>query len=333
MAHDLNFVDGKASMFYAGEKPWHGLGTELAEPATAAEAIAAAGLDFDVALEPIVSTGGLAVPMGRAVVRSDTNQLLGLVGSSWRPIQNRDCFAFLDGVVADEGLRYHTAGALGKGERVWMLAKLPGHIRVNGTDDVTEKFLLLSNAHDGRSSLRCYFTAVRVVCANTLTQAERGGQGQGVTIRHTGNLQNKVREAQRVLGLANHFYEEFGEKIQKLAEYHPTPAQVKAYFQAIYPAPEDAEKSKRATETAKETWNALEDLFENGRGQDIPGVRHTAWSAFNSVTEFVDHVKPQRNSKLSLEQAAENRLSSIWFGEGAKVKAHAFEEAMAMVSR
>ena len=46
MAHNLEQRDGKTSMFYVGETPWHKLGTKLDNPATSMQAIEAAGLDY-----------------------------------------------------------------------------------------------------------------------------------------------------------------------------------------------------------------------------------------------------------------------------------------------
>ena len=50
MPHELATLNGKASMMYAGEAPWHCPGTRLDDPATAAEAITAAGLNHGVTL-------------------------------------------------------------------------------------------------------------------------------------------------------------------------------------------------------------------------------------------------------------------------------------------
>ena len=92
MAHDLATTNGRTAMMYSGEVPWHRLGTRLDEPATANEAIQAAGLGYDVELTRLVTVNDIPVPDRRAVVRQDTNQVLGVVGTTYKPVQNRQCF-------------------------------------------------------------------------------------------------------------------------------------------------------------------------------------------------------------------------------------------------
>lgn len=326
---------GKASMMYVGEEPWHGLGTKLDRPATAAEAIDAAGLDYDVTTVPLVTAdgefGGMAVDGSFAAVRTDTREVFGTVGRMWKPIQNREAFGFLDAVAAESRIEYHTAGALGKGERVWILARMPGVIRVAGSDDTIEKYLLLSNSHNGESSLRVLWTPQRVVCRNTLATALARGEGSGIAIRHCGDLQAKVREAQRVLGLAERFYDDLPALIDGLAAYKPTVNQVESYFKALYPDPIDPERSPRAADYAAETRGILTDLFDSGMGHDMPGIKGSMWCATNAVTEYIDHHKTSRKSvNLSSQVGASKRLESMWFGDGARVKRTAWALACDM---
>lgn len=325
MAHEIANVNGQASMAYFGDTPWHGLGTQLDNPATAEKAMTAAGLDYQVELQDLYTGGLLDVPMKKAVVRKDTKRVLGVVGNSYRPIQNSECFAFLDMLVVTDDLRYHTAGALGQGERVWMLAKLPGYIQVNSTEDITEKFLLLSNSHDGSSSLRVYFTPIRVVCANTLAVAERRSKGMGVTIQHKGDLNSKIREAQAILRIANRFYQDVQVGVNQLAKYEPKKVELTDYFQTLFPDPLEGSKT-RAENTRRELFR----LFEEGKGQQIPGVTNTAWAAFNAVTEYVDHYRPTR-AKTEAERR-NRRLESLWFGSGAKIKSEAWNLALDMAT-
>lgn len=325
MAHNLATTNGRTAMAYFGELPWHKLGTKLDNPATAAEAIGAAGLNYHVDLIPLFTQDGSPVPRRKGVIRSDTTQVLGTVGHGYIPIQNAESFSFLDTVVADGGLRYHTAGALGQGEKIWMLAKLPGSIRVKNSEDVTDKYLLLHNSHDGSSCLRVHFTPIRVVCQNTLAIAERNGRGQGIAIRHKGNLELKVREAQEVLGLANRFYDDIQMKIDRLASYYPTLTQLEGFFRTLYPDSAEA-KNKRAENVRRELFR----LFERGIGQDIPAIRHSAWAALHAVTEYVDHRRSTRGG-AGMEQA-NRRLQSQWFGSGAKLKQRAWELALGMAN-
>jgi len=325
MAHELATINGRTSMMYVGEVPWHSLGTRLSAPATALEAIEAAGLDYDIALADLTTTGGIPVPSRKAVVRTDTDDVLGVVGTNYVPVQNRQAFGFLDAIAADGGIRYHTAGALRRGERIWLLGKLAGQIRVKGSDDLTEKFLLLSNSHDGSSALRIYFTPIRVVCANTLAMADRSGKGEGIAIRHQGNLPAKVREAQEVLGLARRYYDDLEIRVDFLAGHHPTAAQLARYFEALYPDPAEGSNSR-----ARNVRDSLYKLFERGKGQEIPGIRHTSWAAFNAVTEFVDHHRSTRGR--SDHERGSNRLESAWFGSGNRLKQQAFRLALDMAA-
>ncbi len=325
MPHDLATTNDQPAMMYAGEVPWHGLGTRLDEPATAREAIDAAGLDYLAELRSIQTDEGIPIPTRKAVGRSDSGAILGVVGNSYVPVQNYQAFGFLDAVVAEGSLRYHTAGALGKGERIWMLAKLPDDIRVKNSDDITEKYLLLSNSHDGSSSLRVHFTPIRVVCANTLAIAARYGRGQGVSIIHKGDLAAKVQQAQEVLGLAKRFYDDAEEQINRLARHYPSLRQLGEYFRQVYPDSPDGESSR-----TKNVRQEMLRLFEEGIGHDIPEIRHTTWTALNAVTEYVDHYRSTRGKSPS--QKASNRLESAWFGSGARLKERAWDLALQMAT-
>jgi hypothetical protein len=297
MAHNLALTNGNTAMMYAGEVPWHQLGTKLDEPATARQAIEAAGLNFQVELKALATTEGTMVPQRKGVVRGDTNEVLGVVGNSYVPVQNYQAFGFLDAVVAEGGLRYHTAGALGKGERIWMLAKLPTQIHVRNSDDAVDKFLLLSNTHDGTTALRVYFTPIRVVCQNTLNLAETRGVGQGISIMQA--------------------------KIEILAQHSPSAEQLQSYFESLYPDPADANSSR-----VRKVRENLTRLFETGIGLDMPEIKGTTWAAYNAVTEWVDHHRPTRSTNA--HDRASHRLNSSWFGSGAKIKARAWNLACDM---
>jgi phage/plasmid-like protein (TIGR03299 family) len=326
MAHNLNMVNGKAAMFFTGEKPWHGLGTEVMGALTAEAAIKAAGLDWAVDREEVyrVTAAGVSmIPGKRAIVRHDTGAVFNVLGEGYTPIENREAFSFFDSVVGDGGAIYHTAGALGAGEKTWILAKLPKDMEIDGTGDKVEKYLLLSNAHDGTQALRMHFTPVRVVCQNTLNLAQSGrGKGEGIAIRHTAGAAGAVQEAQRALGLAVKFYDGFDKTANELAARPCSRDAVKAYFEALIPDNVEAENKTRTENIRK----ALEHNFAHGAGNDLPGISGSWWAALNAVTEYVDHDRSTRGETETERRS--NRLESLWFGSGARVKAQAWDTAL-----
>jgi phage/plasmid-like protein (TIGR03299 family) len=318
MSHNLNITNGKASMMYFKEVPWHSLGTKLEKPATAEEAIKAAGLGFTVKkmrLKTVIPE--LSVDGHFATVRLDTFDVLGVVGSRYVPIQNREAFTTFDALVGEGEAIYHTAGILGKGERIWLLAKLPDYIRVNG-DDIVEKYLLLTNAHDGSSAVRVKLTPIRVVCENTLTLALSGAE-QEVHIRHTANAEAKMKEAHEVLGLTNKLYAELDYIFNLMSKKKMTKAMTEGYIRNIFPR----SPVKMYPTQMKSISEKVLELVETGVGNEQ--AKGTLWGAYNSVTEYVDHYRQSNANEPA-------RLKSMWFGSGAMIKKQAFRVAAGMLN-
>jgi len=171
MAHNIEIKDGQACMFYAGETPWHRLGTQVEKEVTAAAAIRLAGLDWKVEKRPMYIAGqarvdgipvlGPEIPDKFAVVRTEDNHVLGVVGSAYECIQNAEAFGFLDGLVGEGLAMFHTAGSLFGGRKVFVACKLPESINV-GPDRV-DKYLLLATGHDGNTLMQVKWTPIRVV--------------------------------------------------------------------------------------------------------------------------------------------------------------------------
>lgn len=319
MAHNIY----KKKMFYTGERPWHGIGTELANPATAEEAIAAAKLDYKIELQQIRVSNGKTIQGRKATVVKETGVPLGIVSKNYKIIQNTDAFGFFDSVVGGGKAIYHTAGALGAGERIWILAKLPKNSVIKKVDEV-EKFLLLTNSHDGRSSLRMFFTPIRVVCQNTLNMALGSANG-GISIKHIGSIEEKIEEAQRALGIATLYYTDFEKMGNAMAEKKLSVEEATLYFSQVLGI--DKKDPEEVSTRAKKKLGTFVDLFENGKGANIPEVKHSLWTAYNAVAEYTDHFQTVKN----LEENKSAKLNSIWFGSAAGLKDRAFSMIPAML--
>ena len=308
------------TMAYSGEVPWHRLGTRLDNPMTAEEAITAGGLNWSVVKDPIYCGEDRQIQVKDRFVTRRTDRLnepdagqLGCVGREYVPLQNCDAFSFLNPLRIGDKAVFHTVGALDGGRRVWLLAKLPGEIKVVG-DDITEKFILLSNSHDGTSAVRILFTPIRVVCQNTLNMALR--DTSGLSIKHFADVHQRVTEAYRLLGIINEAYDQAAVVMRAMAKTQITSQRLREYFETVLPVPTDEQEERDRVQQRHQRW---EQLFTDGIGNNMPGVRGTVWAAYNGVTEWVE--------RESYTTRLRNPLKSIWFGQGRLLKEKAFAQA------
>jgi phage/plasmid-like protein (TIGR03299 family) len=301
MSHEIS------SMMYAGETPWHGLGVYVGdEDVDSQMAITAAGLDWEVDVKKVFFSPNedlLEIPNKKVVYRTSDNKAMGIVTDKYHPVQNKDAFSFMDSLVEDGSIKYHTAGSLRGGKNVWILAKIGSFDVLK--DDQVDKYLLLYNSHDGTGALRCFFTATRVVCANTASIALSKGRSEGLYLRHTPNIVNRTVEARKILNIANTKFNEFENLAKRLTNVKMTDEMMSTFANTVFQSEENEEDSS----FMQEKKDNLVQLFSAGIGQDIPNVRGTGWAAYSALVEYTNYHSIGRGAHAQ-EKRFENSFMS-----------------------
>ncbi|TCD28776.1 DUF945 domain-containing protein [Pedobacter psychrodurus] len=319
MAHHLNYNDKtqKYSFFSVTEKAWHGLGTIVDAYSTSAEALKFAGLDYSVEKRPLFTMDALnlrllnepdpdaiilgasseiEVPDYFATVRTDSDTVLGVVGKAYSVVQNIEAFEFFDSIVGGgEGILYETAGALGKGERIFITAKLPLYIKV-GKDDLIEQYLFLTTSHDGFGSITAAFTPVRIVCNNTLNAALKNSTNS-IRIRHSSGAGDRLKTAHTLMGISGRIGDEMEQVFNHWATVRISDEEVKKLIQiAMAPNREVLEKLKNGTvdEASSVYKNIVDDVYSYAMAnpsQLLDTTKGTLFGAYNAVTGYYQNVR------------------------------------------
>ena len=305
------------SGFFVNQGAWHGLGTVLDRPPTTAQAIKDAGLDWQVTEQPIYTQlehGLSPVATHKSLVRSTDHQLLGIVSNGYQPLQNHDAFSWFDFLLHDSDVNLEAAGSLKEGKRIWVLAKINQNPTDIIKDDPVEPYLLLSNSHDGSTAIWIQFTPIRVCCQNTLSYALSKRQsnlsaGRAFRIRHQGNIQSKLNQAQNALDFARQRFAIATDEYKAMASVQLNQDDLDLYLSLVLDT--DTPQSVRA-------YPQIVANFEQGRGNK----GQTLWDAYNGVTEWLDYQRGNSDS---------SRLESSWFGNSAKIRALAHSSALELV--
>lgn len=334
--HKIETTNGRANIAYSGDTPWHGLGQKIDGAMDAETALRESNLDWPVEVAPLYyervtncdETGDpkyiqhVKSERGKIVRRMDTGEELGVVGPKYSALQNKDAFSFFDGLFGENACRYETAGFTGKGERIWLLANMKDQDPIEILpDDEVQKYLLLTNSHDGSYAAMASFTPIRVVCNNTLTAAVGSMMKDASTVRvkHVGDVADRMNFAGKILSQAGVYYDEVKNLFQSFAQKQLNGEQTRNYIhKSLFD--DNKETNSRSNKVTE-----VEGLMHTGRGSDIKGVRGTVWGAYNAVTEYVDHHKVYRGGDAK-------RLEASQFGTGRHLKNKALKLGAELVS-
>jgi len=334
MAHGITNTDKVATTWKNG-RAWHKLDEELEEGLDFQTAFERYGLGWKTELavvEATLATGTkIALPDHRAHVRCDNGFVLGVVSNEYKPFENQDVARFADNILGeDRALAASTLGSLYGGRRIFCSAVMPRDIEVVDGDQV-KGYIIFSNGHGGFAGFNSYYSTVRPLCDNTLTMSERD-LASGISFRHTGNLDEKIKQARLILGLAAAEHERFEKSARALVKAQLSVGQVRAFMESAWVECFGTIDASNETAVIKATTKRDETIakwIDNMEAEQalVPAITGTAWAAFNAVTKWHDH---QRGRFLSVEQSSA-RLHSNLFGVSNRDKQKVFRKALALV--
>ena len=144
------------------------------------------------------------VPKKQAILRNDTNAVIGIVGTKYKMVQNMEVFNALDTLVDSGDARYTAAGEFNGGSNIWMMLELPQGINV--ANDPHAAFLLVKTSHDGSSSVVIKPVIERLFCQNQVNGLISNNQKRKYNeytyrMSHTTNQELSINDIRNITNL------------------------------------------------------------------------------------------------------------------------------------
>lgn len=322
MAHGIMDHD---SVLCVQKRPWHDLGIVVNEAPTIERALELSGLNWEVYKGELFDKEGRLHEVQytyRNIVENGniTKHKLGYVPDSYNVLQNVEALNWFNPLIESGQATLETAGSLFNGEKIFITAKIGKDLIEVDKDDVVEKFILLSNSHNGKTAVRVGFTPVRVVCNNTLKMAHGDGNSKLIRIKHTLQMHNNLNLVQETMDLVNQQFITTTEKFKLLASRDINQSDLNKYIKTVFNK-ERMENILVLESSEEEVKNRLENqinaIFEQEDKKNL-------WTAYNSVQGYLQHERGSNRSSL------ESRYNNLWFGDSDRLNQKALNSALAM---
>ena len=263
----------------------------------------------------------------RVVTENDQPKMvkLGEVGAKYHIYQNND---FLDNLVPIEesGLvKISTAGTIDHGSKVFVDFELTEIEPVPG--DTYYGFLMAFNSHDGSTCTGFSYHVFRVWCRNSFFKALSAKANLILSARHGRNVKPNMEKIREAVNLTKTGFIAVEEDLKALSKIVIQDEEtILKVVKTVY-----NQKKLEAEATKERKPRVLDDilnLFENGKGQNIPGVRGTGLALFNAITEHTNHVSGA--DRIKKPSTADSRLNSVMFGQGKTINQKAMDTILAL---
>lgn len=248
------------------------------------------------------------VPYHAAIVRKDTNKILGVASRRYGVIQYKQAFSTTQELVDHDNVKYTAGKVIGDGERAYILMKDSTKIDL-GDNVIVQCYFLISTSHDGKQALEINPTPIRMDNGTVLTFNQSGK----VWMKHSRKVSSKIGNLRQSLVNVRSFWKEFEETAKRFSKVKITFDQSQLYLLALLPGDSTRVNNIRDSVTG---------IYLTGGQRLSTPCRETLLGIYMAVVEHVDRYKVVKKSSRIDENDA--RIMALVDGNGAKLKAEAY---------
>lgn len=272
---------------------WSNIGCEV-KSKTLEEVLVEAHLDYTVkSKNAFVNFGGkyVEIPNRKAIVRDD-GYVYQVLSPNYTPVQNKDAFDFINYI--NEDVTFLRAGETYTG-MVYIIGALP---EVNVLGDKFVPHIIFQNSHNGAYSLATAICPLRIVCQNQFNIAFEESNSSFL-IRHTKNIESKMRIAADTMKNISNYMKVFNEKAELFAAQKVTSKQIEQFLDFMFPIKEDA--SEKLIERVEFEKNSFLKAYNSDDNSNFLG---SAWGLINGLTDYITH----KDYRRKVEHAEEKKF-------------------------
>ena len=305
-----------------GERAWHGMGVvtdgtlparEAFETADALFAVEKRELHFPKVLDAPQDGEWDFSPSGTfAVVRTDTQALLGVVSKQYEIVQNDSLLRMAEFIR--EEVDMDCVIVLSDGAKVCFTATLKGAATDIVPGDTVKRRIVGYLGHDGKTGCGAKFTNIRVVCQNTLTAA-LGESGAHSSITHKNGANEQFDSLIQSIDVAR---QDFVTECELMREFSRVSMGYDAFDEfvdEVYNIDEGQVFRKR---------EKLQVAFRRGYGADYAPC--SLWTGINAITQV------ETSTRGTTAAKGRAQFARGTFGVGAQISKRAFAVARDLVT-
>lgn len=248
---------------------------------------------------------GFTLVEGRkAIVRSDTRDVMGIFKDGYQPHDYNEWLLHTVGDLIDDDLAIGSAGLLKGGAVAWVSVEVPDTITT--AEGVSFRpNLLATTSFDGSLATTFKRVVTNTVCDNTMAVA-LGENGQAFKVRHSRNSRVRLSNARDALNIVHTVADDFMQEVKELCDQELTDLQFEELIDKITPLPEIKEGSSTRGLTLAE--NKRDTLWRMWRKDERvapwSGTVFGAWQALNTYAHHESNVR-------GMERAERNMLNAV----------------------